>query len=73
MTTASMTVLNCSPTGILRVEARSVLVDFRSPREAEEFMKALEDAKLAKADPVASGERARRMLEYDEFATPSVE
>ncbi len=66
-------VIDCSPTSVLRVDARSVLVDFRNPREAEEFMKALEDAKLAQTNPRASAERARRMLGYDEFATPSFE
>ena len=66
-------VINCSPTSILRVDARSVLVDFKSPEEAAEFIQALQDAKLAKSDPVELGRRTRKSLGYDEFATQSVE
>ena len=66
-------VINCSPTSILRVDARSVLVDFKSPEEATEFVQALQDAKLAKSDPVELGRHTRRFLGYDEFATQFVE
>ena len=66
-------VINCSPTSILRVDARSVLVDFKSPGEATEFIQALHDAKLAKSDPIELGRRTRRLLGYDEFATPPFE
>lgn len=66
-------VIDCNPTSILRVDARSVLVDFRSPEEATEFIQALQDAKLAKSDPVELGRRTRRLLGYDEFATQSLE
>lgn len=66
-------VINCNPTSVLRVEARSVLVDFKSPEEATEFMQALQDAKLAKSDPVELGRRTRKLLGYDESVTQSLE
>jgi hypothetical protein len=48
-------------------------VDFKSPEEVIEFIQALQDAKLAKSDPVELGRRTRKSLGYDEFATPPFE